>query len=412
MGRILERIVLVALCAALADVSAHAGVTYCDRGTPSEHSHFSSLDIPSAEGVIVKAKCPDGFTCATNDHPLVRWTKRFPEATVLYSIDILPVEKERADKYLKWIEAEATDGGDSQIETGEGWKETDNCVFNLGDIKAVAVDFVCEKKNMWRRYFAIPAPRGKLVVVDFSAQSESVDAAESFAEGILPTVFDEFTFANPLGQRGLKVAYTGWFVTPSNVVTCAHCTEAPYRNWFRNAKGRKVELELVAHDAEHDLALLALVNPSDANAVVLPVATRSPRLAEPVWTLGYPMTEFLGDAVKYGEGVVSSRVGQSGSKDQFTMTAPIRPGASGGPVFNSAGCVCGLMNAAPKVHDLIKAMGYVSPESNWVVKAEPLCAFLKKNGVRFHAHPLLPAARPDAVEQAAKAVVYVHSEPK
>lgn len=412
MARILERAALSSICAATMVVSTLAEVTYCDTGTSREHSHFSSHDIPSADGVIVKARCLDGFTCQTNDHPLVRWTKSFPEASVSYSIDIVPVEKERADRYLNWIKAQEISGGDTLVETGEGWKETDRCVFNLGGVKAVAVDFACEDKKVWRRYFAIPAQYGKLVVVDFSVQAEDIESAESFGEKILPSVFEGFTLANPLGQRGLKVAYTGWFVTPSNVVTCAHCTEAPYRNWFKNAAGKKVELKLIAHDTDRDIALLTLVDPADANAVVLPVAAHSPRLAEQVWTLGYPMTEFLGDAVKYGEGVVSSRVGRSGNQDQFMMTAPIRPGASGGPVFNSAGCVCGLMNAAPKAQDMIAAEGYVSPESNWVVKAEPLYAFLKENGVPFHAQPLLPAARPDAVEQAATAVVYIHSEAK
>lgn len=393
-------------------VSVRAEVTYCDTGTPAAHSHFSSRDIPSAAGVLVKAKCPNGFICQTNDHPLVSWTKTFPEARVSYAIDIVPVEKKRAERYLDWIKAQKISGGDTQIEAGEGWNETDRSVFNLGGLKSVSVDFASAEKNMWRRYFAIPAPQEKLVVIDFTVQAENVAAAESFGEDILPSVFEEFTFANPLGQRGLTISYTGWFVTPSNVVTCAHCTEAPFRNWFRNSKGQKVELKLVAHDAERDMALLELVNPADANAVVLPVATQSPRLAERVWTLGYPMAEFLGEAVKYGEGVVSACVGQSGNQDQFTMTAPIRPGASGGPVFNETGCVCGLMEAAPKAQDMIASEGYVSPESNWVVKAEPLCAFLKASGVPFHVQPLLPAARPDAVEQAAKAVVFVHSEPK
>lgn len=411
MMSLVERVALTAVCAA-ACTSALAEISYCDKGTPSEHSHFSSRDIPHAEGVVVTAKCPNGFTCQTNDHPLVRWTKTFPDARVSYSIDIVPVEKKRADRYLDWIKAQKISGGDAQIDAGAGWTETDCCVFNLGSAKAVAVDFACVEKNMWRRYFAIPAPQGKLVVVDFAVQAKSVAAAQNLGENILPSVFEEFTFANPLGQRGLSVSYTGWFVTPSNIVTCAHCTEAPYRNWFTDEKGKEVELKLVAQDTEHDIALLALADPADANAVVLPVATRSPRLAEQVWTLGYPMPGFLGDGVKYGEGVVSARVGQNGSLDQFTVTAPIRPGASGGPVFDAAGCVCGLMNAAPKVRDMIASEGYVSPESNWVVKAEPLCAFLKENGVPFRDRPLLPAARPDAVEQATKAVVFVLSKSK
>ncbi len=411
MVRLFKRVAWVAVWAA-AGFPARAEVTYCDTGTSAAHSHFSSRDIPSAAGVLVKAKCPDGFTCRTNDHPLVCWTKTFPDARVSYSIDIVPVEKKRAERYLAWIEAREIAGGDAQFAVGEEWTGTDSFIFNLGGVKAVAADFACAAKNMWRRYFAIPAPQGKLVVIDFTVQAGNVAAAESFGEDLLPSVFEEFTFANPLGQRGLAVSYTGWFVTPSNVVTCAHCTEAPFRNWFRNPKGRKVELELVAHDTEHDLALLALVDPADANGVVLPVATQSPRLAERVWTLGYPLAESLGEAVTYGEGVVSARVGQFGSRDQFTMTAPIRPGASGGPVFNAAGCVCGLMEAAPKAQDLLASTGYVSPEANWVVKAEPLSAFLKKNGVPFRTQPLLPVARPDAAEQAAKAVVFVHSEPR
>ena len=56
---------------------------------------------------------------------------------------------------------------------------------------------------------------------------------------------------------------------------------------------------------------------------------------EITWTLGYPLPSFLGETVKYGEGVVTSHEGFRGDAQRFSVSAPIRPGSSGGPVFNA-----------------------------------------------------------------------------
>jgi len=402
---------------AAAAAVASAEISYCNKGTPKEHSHFYSHDIPDAGGVIIEAKGPDGYLCQTNDHPLVSWSKRIngDSVEVVYAIDIVPVEKKKAKLYLKWIEADEVEGDSIEMDFGEDWKEQANAVLRLGNVKAVAADFVNEKENMWRHFSVIPAEHGKLVTVDFSVRAESAKAAERLVSNGLPEIgkaFGDFELANPFGQHGREGSSTGWFVTPSNIVTCAHCAESWSKNWFVNEKGRKVPLEIVARDAESDIALLAVADPSDANASFLPVAPRPPRLGEQVWTLGYPLTTHFDETVKYGEGAVTARNGRRGSKTQFTVSAPIRPGASGGPVFNSSGCVCGIMAATFNSQALLKANGLISPESNWAVRGELIYAFLKENGVPMVSEPLLPSVRPDAVEEAAKAVVLLHSKPR
>ena len=132
---------------------------------------------------------------------------------------------------------------------------------------------------------------------------------------------------------------------------------------------------------------------------------------EITWTLGYPLPSFLGETVKYGEGVVTSHEGFRGDAQRFSVSAPIRPGSSGGPVFNAEGKVCGIMTSTLKTKLVFDANGHSSPESNFAVKVGFVRALLEKHGIscdRADARPL-PENRPDAVEEAARAVILFHA---
>lgn len=252
----MKRLSVILFAVVLSSVS-FGEIRYCEKGTKNEHSHFSSHDVPLAKGVRVKQKGPVGYSCKTNDHPLVVWSRSFNGWRVDFTIDVRPIDRKKSDLYVKWIKADPK----------------------------------------WR------------------------------------------------------------------------------------------------------------------SPVSLSVARGIPRLAEEVWVLGYPIPKTLGRSIKYGEGVVSAHEGMQGDAKEFSVTAPIRPGSSGGPVFDASGRVCGIMSSTLKAQLILKLHGHVAPESNFAVKVQYVRDLLKKHGVscdEAEARPL-PKGRADAVESATKAVVLLNS---
>ena len=287
-------------------------------------------------------------------------------------------------------------------------------VMALGNVMVVAADLTSEKRRAWRHLSAIPAEGGMVVLVDFCVQAGSVAAAKKHAtEGCneIARALSNFELLNPLVKKVNKSTATAWFVTPTHLVTCAHCAKEGEKFWFVDAKEKRVDLKLVGRDAKNDVALLEVVDPKWRSPVSLPVARGIPRLAEEVWVLGYPIPKTLGRSIKYGEGVVSAHEGMQGDAKEFSVTAPIRPGSSGGPVFDASGRVCGIMSSTLKAQLILKLHGHVAPESNFAVKVQYVRDLLKKHGVSCEgaeARPL-PKDRADAVETATKAVVLLNS---
>ena len=404
----------VILFAVVLSSATFGEIRYCEKGTKNEHSHFSSHDVPLAKGVRVKQKGPVGYSCKTNDHPLVVWSRSFDGWRADFAIDVRPIDRKKSDLYVKWIKAEQIKGESAQMSVGGDWKEEAHCVMALGNAMVVAADLTSENRRAWRHLSAIPAEGGMVVLVDFCVQAGSVAAAKKHAtEGCseIARALSNFELLNPLVKKVNKSTATAWFVTPTHLVTCAHCAKEGEKFWFMDAKERRVDLKLVGRDAKSDVALLEVVDPKWRSPVSLSVARGIPRLAEEVWVLGYPIPKTLGRSIKYGEGVVSAHEGMQGDAKEFSVTAPIRPGSSGGPVFDASGRVCGIMSSTLKAQLILKLHGHVAPESNFAVKVQYVRDLLKKHGVsceEAEAHPL-PKGRADAVETATKAVVLFNS---
>ena len=110
----------VILFAVVLSSATFGEIRYCEKGTKNEHSHFSSHDVPLAKGVRVKQKGPVGYSCKTNDHPLVVWSRSFDGWRADFSIDVRPIDRKKSDLYVKWIKAEQIKGKSAQMSVGAG----------------------------------------------------------------------------------------------------------------------------------------------------------------------------------------------------------------------------------------------------------------------------------------------------
>jgi rhodanese-related sulfurtransferase len=135
-------------------------------------------------------------------------------------------------------------------------------------------------------------------------------------------------------------------------------------------------------DAGRDLALLKV---SDGNYPALPIATRDPKLGDPIHTLGFPgvlMThELLNQSASIDATVTNGSVSGVDKKDTIGQDlvqtdAPAAHGSSGGPAIGEDATVVGVMTFIT-----LSAQGAVIQGYNFLIPARDVLKFLKDTPV-------------------------------
>jgi len=104
---------------------------------------------------------------------------------------------------------------------------------------------------------------------------------------------------------------------------------------------------IYATDKTNDLAIIRISDSRFSGFWPIPYSINYSisDVGEDIWTLGYPLTQVLGNEIKLTNGVISSRSGYQGDVSTYQITAPVQPGSSGGPLFDSKGNIVGIVNA-------------------------------------------------------------------
>ena len=163
---------------------------------------------------------------------------------------------------------------------------------------------------------------------------------------------------------------TGFAVTPTHILTCAHVIEGMQEIHVASFEGRH-RAEPVVVDRCNDLALLRV----QGAPLFTPVSFRDGfryDLGESVVALGFPMAGLAGGGVHVTQGGVSALFGLHNDARLLQFTAPIQPGSSGSPLFDTAGNVVGMVTSSvPDAQNM-----------NFAVKAGLALAFLDACGVQ------------------------------
>lgn len=178
-----------------------------------------------------------------------------------------------------------------------------------------------------------------------------------------------------------KSTGSGFFVTSDGyLLTNYHVIDG-----CNKVKMDNEELDVITYDEYNDIALLKS-NKTHENSLSIDI--REPYLNEKVTVYGYPLVSLLGDNLSATSGSVSSLTGIKGDITQFTITAPIQPGNSGGPILSSDGALLGIVTATLNN----TALGISTQNVNFGIRSQlvknlliankiPLIAF--KGGVEF-----------------------------
>ena len=188
---------------------------------------------------------------------------------------------------------------------------------------------------------------------------------------------------------------TGWFVNKNCVATCWHVVEGAKNIKVSLSDGRQAKAKVIAKDAANDVAVLEVAGLSNGQSS-LPIRAHGVKLADKVFTVGYPMASLLGQAQKYTEGSISAMSGIAGDNRCFQISTPIQPGNSGGPLVDERGRVIGLTSATLNAAKTAQVTGSLPQNVNYAIKVRYLAAILDDAGIHYVAEEKGGVADKDA----------------
>ncbi|MFV3334794.1 trypsin-like peptidase domain-containing protein [Pseudomonas sp. NY15437] len=170
--------------------------------------------------------------------------------------------------------------------------------------------------------------------------------------------------SSPDCSRSSSATGTGFAVSPTHILTCAHVIEDMQEIHIASFDGRH-RAEPVVVDRRNDLALLR-VHGAPAFKQVTFRDGMGCDLGEQVVAMGFPMAGLAGGGVHVTQGGVSALFGLHNDASLLQFTAPIQPGSSGSPLFDTSGAVVGMVTSTvPDAQNM-----------NFAVKAGLSLAFL------------------------------------
>lgn len=172
---------------------------------------------------------------------------------------------------------------------------------------------------------------------------KSYPTKRMYAEAIKKKAEKEAAIELPQNWTG-----TGFALNNSYVVTNYHVIENAKKITLKGINGNfstQYTASVAASDKKNDLALLKLNGNVSITNIPYSVSITTSDVGEEVFVLGYPLTATMGDEIKLTTGVISSKSGFQGDISQYQISAPVQPGNSGGPLFDSKGNVIGIVSA-------------------------------------------------------------------
>lgn len=143
---------------------------------------------------------------------------------------------------------------------------------------------------------------------------------------------------------GFSISSNGIIVTNYHVIDGANTIKVRGINSnFNNTYKAKV----LVSDKNNDLALIQIDDYNFKSLGVIPytIKTSLSGVGENIFVLGYPLRATMGEEIKLTNGIISSKSGFQGEINSYQISAPIQPGNSGGPLFDSQGNIVGIINA-------------------------------------------------------------------
>ncbi|MGY4499928.1 S1-C subfamily serine protease [Bradyrhizobium sp. GM24.11] len=182
--------------------------------------------------------------------------------------------------------------------------------------------------------------------------------------------------AKPKSGTGFVVSANGHIVTNHHVID--GCSDLK-----GNLTGEAaMVLRVVSSDANNDLALLQA--PSTATFKEFArIRNRSIRSGDSVVAIGFPFHGLLTSDFTVTTGIVSSLSGMRNDSRFLQISAPVQPGNSGGPLFDTTGQIVGVVTGKLDGLRVAVATGSIPENINFAIKTGALRDFLDNSVVPY-----------------------------
>jgi S1-C subfamily serine protease len=154
----------------------------------------------------------------------------------------------------------------------------------------------------------------------------------------------------PKNIQGSTKFGSGFFLSTDGIIaTNAHVIEGGKKITIKvkDETGENIyNAKIILSDNKNDVAILKIDDNKFKVLSSLPYGiSESSDVGEKVFTIGFPLSDVMGDNFKVTDGIISSKSGIENDVRYFQITVPLQPGNSGGPLFNSVGNVVGITSA-------------------------------------------------------------------
>ncbi len=175
----------------------------------------------------------------------------------------------------------------------------------------------------------------------------------------------------PFASQGTGFALS----SEGHILTCAHVVgqEANATLWV--GTNRSIG-QVKAVDTNLDVALVLLEGDHPQLRPLAFAVGSEQRMGQDVFTMGFPVADYLGNKPRLSKGVISSTVGVHDDERYVQISIPIQPGNSGSPLLDDHGSLVGMVSATINPLKFLLLEGSVPQNVNFAVKAEFLQAFL------------------------------------
>jgi S1-C subfamily serine protease len=215
-------------------------------------------------------------------------------------------------------------------------------------------------------------------------KADGLDKAGDFTKGAAKPAATADKQSAPPASKSVKAKSGTGFVVSANghIVTNNHVIEG-CSDLKGNLTGEAaMVLRVVSSDANNDLALLQA--PSTATFKEFArIRDRSIRSGDSVVAIGFPFHGLLTSDFTVTTGIVSSLSGMRNDSRFLQISAPVQPGNSGGPLFDTTGQIVGVVTGKLDGLRVAVATGSIPENINFAIKTGALRDFLDNSVVPY-----------------------------
>lgn len=215
-------------------------------------------------------------------------------------------------------------------------------------------------------------------------KADGLNKAGDFAKSAAkPAAVADKQGAPPATKPVKSKSGTGFVVSANGHIVTNHHVIEGCSDLKGNLTGEAaMVLRVVSSDANNDLALLQAPSTTTFKEYAR-IRDRSIRSGDSVVAIGFPFHGLLTSDFTVTTGIVSSLSGMRNDSRFLQISAPVQPGNSGGPLFDTTGQIVGVVTGKLDGLRVAVATGSIPENINFAIKTGALRDFLDNSVVPY-----------------------------